>query len=60
MMSAGSLEWEEVQPMRSKRVSHGAVVINNAIYVVGGWDGQAVVQSVERFLPGRNEWSVIR
>ena len=45
--------------MDNKRVSHGAVVLNNCIYVVGGWDGQGVVRSVEMFNPSTESWSVV-
>lgn len=30
--------------MLTPRVSHGAVELNGAIYVIGGWDGQGVVR----------------
>ena len=45
--------------MASRRVSHGAVAINNNIYVVGGWDGQGVVRSVEMLSGATGEWSVV-
>lgn len=58
-LGMGSLEWEEARPMASRRVSHGAVAINNNIYVVGGWDGQGVVRSVEMLSGVTGEWSVV-
>ena len=45
--------------MGSKRVSHGAVMLNGCIYVVGGWNGQGVVKSVEVLRPERGEWEVV-
>ena len=56
---SGSLDWEESPPMLNKRVSHGAVALNGFIYVVGGWDGQGVVKSVEMFNPEKGEWTEI-
>ena len=56
---SGSLDWEESPPMLNKRVSHGAVTLNGFIYVVGGWDGQGVVKSVEMFNPEKGEWTEI-
>ncbi len=42
-----------------QRVSHGAVVLNGSLYVVGGWDGQGVVRTVERFQPQQGCWTVV-
>ena len=34
----GSLEWEKRRSMLNRRVSHGAIVINNAINVMIDWN----------------------
>ena len=40
--------WEPGPDMLRPRVSARAVVLHGELYVVGGWDGRAVLQSVER------------
>ena len=45
--------------MLNRRVSHGAVSLNSCIYVVGGWDGQGVVRSVERYNPASGAWTQV-
>jgi len=55
----GSKEWKEGPAMLNKRVSHGAVELNGCIYVIGGWNGQGVVKSVEKFNPKQGTWQEI-
>ena len=38
--------------MMSPRSGHSAVVLNGRIYVVGGFDGEERLKSVECFTPG--------
>ena len=49
-------QWSAGPTMLNKRVSHGAATLDGCIYVVGGWDGQGVVRSVEMLNPSKGEW----
>jgi len=51
--------WSQGVPMLNRRVSHGAVALNDCLYVVGGWDGQGVVKSVEMFNPVKGTWQEV-
>ena len=35
------------------------MALNNCLYVVGGWDGQGVVKSVEMFNPTKGVWQEV-
>jgi hypothetical protein len=35
------------------------VVLNGCVFVVGGWDGQGVVRTVERFHPEQGRWTEV-
>eukprot|EP01026_Neomeris_dumetosa_P010739 TRINITY_DN13989_c0_g1_i2.p1 TRINITY_DN13989_c0_g1~~TRINITY_DN13989_c0_g1_i2.p1 ORF type:complete len:267 (-),score=42.15 TRINITY_DN13989_c0_g1_i2:122-922(-) len=49
--------WQLIQnKMLNKRFMLGAVVIENAIYAVGGYDGKQYLNSVERFDPREGIW----
>lgn len=51
--------WTLVQPMHSKRLGVGVVVINRLLYAIGGFDGNERLASVECYHPENNEWSYL-
>ena len=42
--------------MKHKRTSTKAVVLDNKLYVVGGWNGQSRMRSGEVYNPAKREW----
>jgi hypothetical protein len=48
--------WEEVAPLNTPRSNHSAVVLNGEIYVVGGFDGNSNLSSVEIYNPTTDQW----
>lgn len=51
--------WTLVQPMHSKRLGVGVVVVNRLLYAIGGFDGNERLASVECYHPENNEWSYL-
>ena len=45
--------------MNCKRSAVGAVAVNDHLYVCGGFDGLSSLDTVERFDPGENGWSMV-
>ncbi len=41
--------WTTVEPMNSCRVNASAAVLNGCIYIAGGWTGEEVEKSVEKY-----------
>lgn len=52
-------KWEIVAELNSRRVCIGAGVINNQLYVVGGYDGSYLTM-VERYDVEKNTWQAIK
>lgn len=48
--------WEVLAPMSSVRFSNASATVGNRIYVVGGNDGQQVLDTMESFDPTSNRW----
>ena len=48
-MNPGTGEWTCVAPMSRKLGGVGVDALNNMLYVVGGFDGQSDINSMERF-----------
>jgi N-acetylneuraminic acid mutarotase len=42
--------WEKIAPFNVPRRAHSAVVLPDGIYILGGFDGQKSLSSVERYL----------
>ena len=42
--------------MSAARDAPAAAVVDGKLYVMGGFDGQNQLSSVERYDPARNEW----
>lgn len=38
------------------RCSHGSIVVNNELYIVGGFDGKQYLTSCEKFSFDENKW----
>ena len=53
---AGSSPWQTYTPMNAKRAGHGMVVVEGALYVVGGSWGSYVTYN-ERYDPVSDAWS---
>jgi len=45
--------------MQSKRCYVGAIILSGKLYAVGGYDGMALLDSIECFDAVNDEWSVI-
>ena len=54
-----ALKWVEVAPMNVKRRSMGAAVFKDLLVVVGGYDGNSVLDSVECYTPKWDEWKTL-
>jgi kelch-like protein 10 len=48
--------WHNVAPVKQKRSVCGVGTLNNRIYVVGGYNGERAVETVEEFDPATNTW----
>lgn len=48
--------WETLAPLNTPRSGHSAVVRNGEIYVIGGYDGNNFIGSVEIYNPATNQW----
>ncbi|XP_016845688.1 kelch-like protein diablo [Nasonia vitripennis] len=55
----GRNAWNELQPMIIKRRESGAVSLNTYLYVCGGWTGDEITNSVERYSVSRRAWELI-
>ncbi|XP_078485857.1 kelch-like protein 7 [Ciona intestinalis] len=49
-------EWKDVAPMQTPRCWFAAVVLNNAIYAIGGYDGKQCLKSVEKYNADDDTW----
>lgn len=48
--------WTEVAPLSTAREFAAAAVLSGAIYVMGGRDNENKLNSVECYIPNKNEW----
>ena len=48
--------WEALASMSTSRSRPAAAAIDGKLYVMGGYDGQNRLSSVERYDPAKNEW----
>ena len=52
----GSLgPWQVISMMTSPRSHHAAVAVNGYLYILGGWNGSSVLDSVERASTARHK-----
>ena len=45
-----------MSPMATCRIGVGLAVVNRLLYVVGGYDGESRLSTVECYHPENNEW----
>lgn len=48
-----------MSPMAARRIGVGLAVVNRLLYVVGGYDGESRLSTVECYHPENNEWRVV-
>lgn len=51
--------WKDVASMSVRRSDAKACVVGGAIYIAGGFDGEHILQTAERFDPREGKWSAI-
>ncbi|CAB4069476.1 KLHL2_3 [Lepeophtheirus salmonis] len=54
-----SSEWKMGPNMLKRRVSHGAVELKGELWVLGGWDGQRIVKTIEKLNIENNKWDEV-
>jgi N-acetylneuraminic acid mutarotase len=42
--------------MGDKRVNFGFTALEGNLYAIGGWNGETILQSCEKYYPDRDEW----
>ncbi len=52
-------QWHRVAPLRQKRSVCGAAALGGKMYVVGGYNGERAVETVEEFDPASNQWRTV-
>ena len=52
-------QWSAVAPMNSPRAWPSVAVVDNHIYVMGGFDGSNRLRSVEAYDPEHDTWTYI-
>ena len=50
--------WSLISPLVERRSGAGAASLNNHIYAIGGYNGDAQLNSVERYNPSLDTWTV--
>ena len=57
-----TLKWEQMADMNDKRclISNSNLVLNDKIWVFGGWNEEEVFKSVEMYDPSRNKWEYMK
>ncbi|KAI4486744.1 hypothetical protein M0804_006114 [Polistes exclamans] len=53
-------QWEMISSMNRQRSDASAAALNNKIYIVGGFNGQEILDSAEVYDLESNQWSYIR
>jgi len=48
-----------MSPMATCRIGIGLAVVNRLLYVVGGYDGESRLSTVECYHPENNEWQLV-
>lgn len=51
--------WEPITSMHNRRSTHEVVAIDGSIYALGGNDGSSSLNSVEKYDPKINKWTVV-
>jgi len=48
-----------MSPMATCRIGIGLAVVNRLLYVIGGYDGESRLSTVECYHPENNEWQLV-
>lgn len=48
--------WSAAPPMSIPRLGHAAAVVNNKLYIIGGYDGKETLDTFECFDPAIGQW----
>lgn len=51
--------WTLISPMATCRIGTGLAVVNRLMYVVGGFDGESRLSTVECYHPENNDWHLM-
>merc|ERR1719335_1963041 len=52
-------KWVDVAPMASRRSGHCVVATTDALYALGGYNGDKIVATVERLDPRTGTWNEV-
>ena len=52
-------EWKEISPMNQKRDKPGVGVVDDKIFVIGGWDGEQHLKTIEVYSEKRKRWEMM-
>lgn len=52
----GAGAWKALAPMGERRLNFGFAALDGCLYVIGGWDGEVILQTCEKYYPDRDEW----
>lgn len=55
----GTITWQEVAPMHTRRCYVSVTVLDEFIYALGGYDGEDRLKTAERYQPSTNQWTLI-
>ena len=56
VFDASTESWRLVAAMGERRINFGFVALGGHLYAIGGWDGENILQSCEKYYPERDEW----
>lgn len=51
--------WEPINAMHSRRSTHEVVEAGGCLYALGGNDGSSSLNSVEKYDPRLNKWTIV-
>ena len=54
------MKWNNVASMNCNRSALGATIMNDKIYVCGGYDGTIALKSCEEYCPKLNRYVIMR
>lgn len=54
-----TMSLKEITPMTEHRAYCAAAVLNGFLYAMGGWNGKIYMDSVEKWDPKTNKWTVV-
>ena len=54
-----SRSWSLVAPLTAPRVACGVCVVEDFLFVIGGWVGAEIAEDIERYDPDLDHWEVV-